>query len=176
MSPTMSPTMSQVEATSPAADAHSEPRPPTKPSRMEVLAALHAVYDENDALSLATAGGTISPWVLGAYFAHDGNDLYVFLEQSGRSLQNIQQDARVAFVISKNDANKDFVQAQARAEILPANDENFVRALLEKKMPWFKTYTPVVPVRLVPLEVSVSSLARGWFPAQKVVFEKNSHA
>lgn len=131
---------------------------------------LDTLLQQHAACVLATAGGAISPWVLGVYFAHEGHDLYLVLEQSGRTLANLRADPRVAVLISHNDATKDFVQAQAIAEILPGADEDRVRQRILAKLPWFATYTPVVPVRVRLTEVSVTSLSRGWFPGQKVHF------
>lgn len=123
---------------------------------------------QHAACVLATAGGPISPWVLGVYFAHEGSDLYLVLEQSGRTLANLRVDPRVAVLISDNDATKDFVQAQGIAEVLPGSDEDRVRQRILAKLPWFATYTPIVPVRVRLLEASVTSLSRGWFPGHKV--------
>ena len=43
-----------------------------------------------------------------------------------------------------------------------------VRELIVKKMPWFKTYTPVTPVRLDIKKFYVSSLESSWFPAKEL--------
>ncbi|MEZ4367264.1 MAG: pyridoxamine 5'-phosphate oxidase family protein [Kofleriaceae bacterium] len=140
--------------------------PPPVASPAEILARAEAVFAANDAVQLATSGGPISPWVLGAYFAHDGADLYLFVEQRGKTAANLRASDRVAFVVSENDAMKDFVQGHGRAVMLDADQADEVRARLLAKMPWFQTYTPVMPVRLEPTELYVSSLAAGWFPAK----------
>jgi len=49
---------------------------------------------------------------------------------------------------------------------LPDDAEAAVRARLLAKMPWFQTYTPVMPLRIEAAELYVSSLTAGWFPAQ----------
>jgi nitroimidazol reductase NimA-like FMN-containing flavoprotein (pyridoxamine 5'-phosphate oxidase superfamily) len=143
----------------------------TEATRESILAAAQAVFTANDAVSLATSGGRVSPWVLGAYFAADGNDLVLFLEQSGKSIANVRANPNVAFLVSKNDAQQDFVQGSAVARMLPPAEEEAVFAKLAAKMPWFRNYTPVVPVRLEVTELVVSSFAKGWFPGKRVSFE-----
>ena len=136
------------------------------PPAAEILARAHQVFASNDAIQLATAGGPISPWVLGAYFVHDGADLYLFVETNGKTAANLAANPTVAFVVSKNDASQDFVQGRGRAVRLPDADEPAVRARLLAKMPWFQTYTPVMPMRIEVDELYVSSLGAGWFPAR----------
>jgi nitroimidazol reductase NimA-like FMN-containing flavoprotein (pyridoxamine 5'-phosphate oxidase superfamily) len=151
-------------ATTPAPGA---PPPAPEPSRADVMARASAVFAANDAIQLATAGGPVSPWVLGAYFVADGADLYLFLETSGKSARNVVANAEVAFLVSRNDAQQDFVQGRGTAIVLPPEEEPAVRARLLAKMPWFQTYTPVLPVRIEIAELFVSSLSAGWFPAKR---------
>lgn len=137
------------------------------PSPDEVMARAALVLASNDAIQLATAGGPVSPWVLGAYFVADGADLYLFLETSGKSARNVVASPEVAFLVSRNDAQQDFVQGRGKAILLPPDEEPAVRARLVAKMPWFQTYTPVLPVRIEIAELYVSSLSAGWFPAKR---------
>lgn len=125
-----------------------------------------SIFAKNNSLTLATTGGPYSPWVAGVYFAHDGLALYTFLETTGKTFTNVRLHPRVSFQISENDAQKDFVQGVGSAVILDAAQEAAVRLKLEAKMPWYKTYTPVVPVRIDPVQLFVSSFASGWFPAK----------
>jgi len=127
-----------------------------------------SIFTANHALSLATTGGAHSPWVLGTYFAEQDLKLFTFLEASGKSIENLRLDPRVAFLVSQNDAMKDFLQGQGRAHLLESQEEPRIRALLEAKMPWFKTYTPVVPIRIDIQELFVSSFELGWFPARHI--------
>lgn len=138
---------------------------PAPPTRDEILGVARAVYAGTNAIELATVGADGAPWVLGAYFVHDGDDLLLFLEASGSSLQNVLREPRVAFVASQHDAMKDFVQGRGTAVRLSDSDEAKVRARLLEKMPWYVTYTPVVPLRVRVTDLRVSSLQRGWFPA-----------
>ena len=69
-------------------------------------------------------------------------------------------------MVSKNDATQDFVQGRGRAVRLPDGEEAAVRARLVGKMPWFQTYTPVMPMRIDIEELYVSSFGSGWFPAR----------
>lgn len=142
----------------------------TKPNKQDILSAAHDVFKAHNATHVATAGGPLSPWILGVYFATQGEQIVFFLETAGKSLANVRANPRVALSFSENDAMKDFVQLYGSAEILPDSEEPNVRQLLEAKMPWFKTYTPVTPVRVRPHQILVSSFSRGWFPAQKVEF------
>ena len=154
-----------------------ETQPQTEaPTPSNPAAVLDALLAQHAACVLATAGGPISPWVLGVYFAHEGNDLYLVLEQSGRTLANLRVDPRVAVLLSDNDATKDFVQAQGVAEILPGADEDRVRQRILAKLPWFATYTPIVPVRVRLSEASVTSLSRGWFPGKKLTLVSGTAA
>lgn len=102
--------------------------------------------------------------------AHEGDTPLVFLEVGGKTMANLRESPRVAYVVSANDAMQDFVQASAIAEVLPASEYDRVMASLVEKMPWFKLYTECVPVRLKPTEVFVSSFAKSWFPAKRVAF------
>ncbi|MGB9697238.1 MAG: pyridoxamine 5'-phosphate oxidase family protein [Ignavibacteria bacterium] len=124
------------------------------------------ILEKHNALTLASTGGEYSPWVLSVYFAAEGDDIYFFLETSGKTYQNIQKEKKVAIAISENDASKDFLQAYGEVEILPQKENDRVRKLLLSKMPWFMTYTPVVPIRLKVRKYFVSSFSRNWFPAK----------
>jgi hypothetical protein len=139
-------------------------------SREQILETARAAYAANNAITIASTGGAHSPWALGAYFTHEGDSPLVFLELAGKTMANIRVNARVAYVVSANDAMQDFVQASAVAEVLMPTEYDRVMAALVTKMPWFKLYTECVPVRLKPTEVFVSSFARGWFPAKKAAF------
>lgn len=127
-----------------------------------------SVFAKNPSLSLATSGGAYSPWVAGVYFAHDGLALYTLVENSGKTMENLRANSRVSFLVSENDAQKDFVQGIGHAQLLDEEQAAAVRQRLEAKLPWYKTYTPVVPVRIDAEALLVSSLASGWFPAKRL--------
>lgn len=131
-----------------------------------------SILGENQAIHIATTGGEYSPWVLGAYFAYDELDIYCVLETHGKSFANISINRNIAIEISQNDASKDFLQGFGEAEILPQSEEERVMKMITDRLPWFKTYTPVVPVKLNIKKYFVSSLAEGWFPAK--VLEKRA--
>ena len=139
---------------------------PSVPDADAVLARATTIFEANNAVQLATTGGIHSPWVAGAYFTQEGTDLFILLEASGKSLENIRSNPSVAFSVSQNDAMKDFLQGNGTAHVLTAEEEPAVRARLVAKMAWYQTYTPVVPVRIQSTELYVSSLASGWFPAR----------
>lgn len=135
----------------------------------DVLDRARQVFTDNNAVTVATTGGRFSPWVLGAYFAHDGADLYLMVEKSGKTMENLQANPSVAFSVSQNDAMKDFVQGAGTAVILPDDQYDAVMARLKDKMPWYQLYTPCAPVRIETRELFVSSLTSGWFPAKRLV-------
>lgn len=135
-------------------------------SEAEIKSATLDILAENNAISLATTGGEYSPWILGAYFASDDLTIYLLLEKAGKTLANLKVNPKGALLVSQNDAMKDFLQAQFEATILPDSDEPRVREMLVKKMPWYQTYAPCVPVRLDVQKWFVSSLSRQWFPAK----------
>lgn len=133
-----------------------------------IAAKAQSIFRANNALSLATTGGPYSPWVLGVYFVSDGLTLYTLLEQSGKTMANVRANPHVSFMISENDAQKDFLQGTGELVLLPSEQEAVVRARLLAKLPWYQTFTPVVPVRINTKEIFVSSLTAGWFPAKKL--------
>ncbi|KAA0211421.1 MAG: hypothetical protein OZ913_05405 [Ignavibacteriaceae bacterium] len=130
------------------------------------------IFSDNVAIHIATSGGEYSPWILGAYFAYDGLDIYCVLETHGKSFSNVSVNRNIAIEISQNDASKDFLQGFGVVEILPQSDTEKVLKMITDRIPWFKTYTPIVPVKLNISKYFVSSLAEGWFPAK--VYEKRA--
>jgi nitroimidazol reductase NimA-like FMN-containing flavoprotein (pyridoxamine 5'-phosphate oxidase superfamily) len=134
----------------------------------EVLTAINDTLNSNNAVILATTGSEYSPWVLGAYFTLEDKAIYLLLEKNGKTFRNIEVNKNVAFSVSENDATKDFVQAQGIAVVLPDEDERKVREMLIKKMPWYQTFVPMVPVRIDVKRYFFTSLKRGWFPAKVI--------
>ena len=126
------------------------------------------VLTSNDAVQLATTGGPYSPWILGAYFVRDGFDLLLMLEAAGKTVQNLRVSQQVAFSVSRNDATFDFIQGAGDALFLPDTQAEEVVAKLTQKMPWYKLYTPCLPVRIQTREMFVTSVSRGWIPARKL--------
>lgn len=137
-----------------------------EPTRAAVFARAHAALDKSNAIVIASTGGPESPWVLGAYFVREGDDLLLFLETHGKTLANLRAQPDLAFLVSENDAMKDFVQGAGRAELLPEAEHAHVMAALVGKMPWFALYAPCTPVRIRPKRLHVSSFEAGWFPAK----------
>lgn len=132
----------------------------------EVELKINEILKENNAIMLATTGTDYSPWILGAYFVSKGLDIYLLLEKGGKSFANIKQNKNVAFSVSQNDATKDFLQGKAVVEILPDEKDAEIRAMLVEKMPWYQTFVPMVPVKIVSSKLFVTSLQNGWFPAK----------
>ena len=138
----------------------------------EVESKIIEVLQSNNAIMLATTGTDYSPWILGAYFVNEGFDIYLLVEKGGKSFANIIQNKNAAYSISQNDATKDFLQGKAVIEVLPQEEESRVREMLLKKMPWYQTFVPMVPVKIVSSKIFITSLQNGWFPA-KVLESKN---
>lgn len=132
----------------------------------EVENKIKEIMSANNAIMLATTGTDYSPWILGAYFVNDGLDIYLLLEKGGKSFANISANKNVAYSISQNDATKDFLQGKAVVEVLPDSEEAKVREMLVNKMPWYQTFVPMVPVKIVASKLFVTSLQNGWFPAK----------
>ena len=132
----------------------------------QVKEKIEKIFAENNAIMMATTGGEYSPWILGAYFATDGLDVYMLLEKSGKTMSNLEQSKKVAISISQNDATKDFLQGYGEIEILDDDQDERVRKYLTDKMPWFQTYTPVSPCVIRINKFFVTSLEEGWFPAK----------
>lgn len=132
----------------------------------EVESKIKEIMESNNAIMLATTGTDYSPWILGAYYANEGLDIYLLVEKGGKSYANISANKNVAYSISQNDATKDFLQGKAVIEVLPDSEEARVREMLVKKMPWYQTFVPMVPVKITASKLFVTSLQNGWFPAK----------
>ena len=132
-----------------------------------VRAAAFDILESHNAMQRVTAAPN-GPWIAGVYFARIGNDVVLFLEESGQTVRALRADPRVAFVVTDNDAMKDFLQGRGDVEELSSGDDAWVRAHLVAKVPWFQTYMPSRGVRVRMRELRVSSFARGWFPARQV--------
>lgn len=135
-------------------------------SHTEVKDVILDILRQNNAITVATTGGEYSPWVLGAYFASDDLTIYLMLEVAGKTMANLRKNPSVAIQISQNDAMKDFLQATGVATLLPESERERVMRMLQAKMPWYRLYTPCVPVRLDMKKWFVTSLSRQWLPAQ----------
>ncbi len=132
----------------------------------EVESKIKEIMESSNAIMLATTGTDYSPWILGAYYVNEGLDIYILVEKGGKSFANITKNKSVAYSISQNDATKDFLQGKAVVEVLADSEEAKVRAMLVEKMPWYQTYVPMVPVKIVASKIFVTSLQNGWFPAK----------
>lgn len=156
---------------------------------LTIAARARRVFDDNHAIQLATLGGAWSPWILGAYFTRAPAplfggptlradladlDLVLMVERHGKTFANLQADPRIALAVSKNDATQDFVQGSGRAVVLPGDAEAAVVAALVDKMPWFRLYTPCVPVRLELQTLFVTSFELGWMPAKRLTVREGS--
>ena len=138
----------------------------------EIEHKIKEVMEANNAIMLATTGTDYSPWILGAYYASQGLDIYLLVEKGGKSFANIKANKQAAYSISQNDATKDFIQGKAVIKILPDEDEPRIREMLVNKMPWYQTFVPMVPIKIESSKIFATSLQNGWFPA-KVLESQN---
>ncbi len=139
----------------------------------ELESKIYEIFESNNAIMLATTGTDYSPWILGAYYVTNGLDIYLLLEKGGKSFANITANKNVAYSISQNDATKDFIQGKAVVEILPDEEEAAVKEMLINKMPWYQTFVPMVPVKIISSKIFVTSLQNGWFPAKVLEQQQN---
>ncbi|WP_410639249.1 pyridoxamine 5'-phosphate oxidase family protein [Amycolatopsis sp. lyj-346] len=117
-------------------------------------------------LFLATSGST-GPWVGGVYFAEsDEFTLNLVLEDRGRTLTAIRENPLVSVVVSTGSPMQPFLQAQAVAEILTADEDARVRELLVGKVPEAAPFlaAPVTAVRLTVPKWRATDVANGLLP------------
>ena len=138
----------------------------------EVELKIKEVMEGNNAIMLATTGTDYSPWILGAYYASDGLDIYLLVEKGGKSFANIQANKNAAYSISQNDATKDFIQGKAVIKVLPDEEEPRIREMLVNKMSWYQTFVPMVPIKIESSKIFATSLQNGWFPAKVLESQK----
>jgi hypothetical protein len=117
-------------------------------------------------LFLATSGST-GPWVGGVYFAESGEfTLNLMVENRGRTLAAIRENPVVAVVVSTGSPMQPFLQAQASAEIVGAEEDARVRELLLAKVPEAAPFlaAPVTAVRLAVPKWRATDVANGLLP------------
>lgn len=138
----------------------------TETLNIEIEEKIKEVLESNNAIMLATTGTDYSPWILGAYYASEGLDIYLLVEKGGKSFANIKANKNAAYSVSQNDAMKDFIQGKAIIKVLADDEEPKVREMLVNKMPWYQTFVPMVPIKIESSKIFATSLQKGWFPAK----------
>lgn len=130
---------------------------------------LRATLAAHKSMFLATAGSDGS-WVSGVYFAEDGlQRLVLVLEERGRTLKAIRENAEVAVVVSTGSPMAPFLQAQAVAEIVEGAQDEAVRQRLAAKVPEVAPFL-ATPIRCVVLTVPlwrVTDIPNGWLPGKE---------
>ncbi|HMV70402.1 MAG TPA: pyridoxamine 5'-phosphate oxidase family protein [Myxococcota bacterium] len=125
----------------------------------------------NKTLKIATAGGPLSPWIGGAYYAErDLFALQVVLETHGNAMRNVQADERVAIMIAGDSPYAMFVQGEARAVIVDGDEAAAARSALLAKNPEMEPFFSF-PLRHVRLDVRrwrVTDVPKGWIPAKEL--------
>lgn len=135
---------------------------------------LREILASHPTVTLATAGGALSPWIAAAFFAEDGLfSLEVLLEDRGNTLANIRADPRVAVMIEDGDAFRPFAQGEGRAAVEAGAGARFAAHIAGK--------TPVsarmvslpnlVPVRIQIDRWRITDVGAGWLPAREVAAE-----
>lgn len=124
------------------------------------------ILQNNNAITVATTGGELSPWIASAYYVSKDMDIYLMLETHAKTFANIKLNKNIAVAIDRNDATQDFLQGHGTVTVLSDTDEAKVREMLVEKMPWYQTFTPMTPVKIDIKKFFVTSLQRQWFPAK----------
>jgi hypothetical protein len=134
--------------------------------RLAELLASHAT------LKVATAGGTVSPWVAAAFFAEDGPfRLELVIEGRGKTFANLSVDPRVAVMIEDGNAMSLFAQGAGTAVVVPDDAARF-RADLVAKTPGSAPLVGLpglVPVRITIDRWFLTDVPGGWLPAKELV-------
>ncbi len=96
----------------------------------EVLEKASATLTGSSALYLSTSTDD-HPWVAGVYFADtDPFTLTVILEGGGRTLQNLQANAKFGIVVSTGSPFDLFMQAEGHALILGSSVDSVQRVVV----------------------------------------------
>lgn len=122
-------------------------------------------------LRLSTAGGPVSPWICGAFFAEDGAfALRIALETHGKSLANVLADKRVAVMMSDDQPFGLFAQGQGTAEVVEGEAEVKVRAALLAKAPEIEPFL-AAPLKTLVVTIDrwiLTDVTRGWLPGKEL--------
>ncbi|MFJ7210003.1 pyridoxamine 5'-phosphate oxidase family protein [Amycolatopsis sp. NPDC098790] len=127
---------------------------------------VRSTLSAHKSLFLATSGST-GPWVGGVYFAETGEfTLNLVLEDRGRTLAAIRENPVVSVVVSTGSPMQPFLQAQALAEVVGAEEDAKVRELLVAKVPEAAPFLsqPVTAVRLTVRKWRATDIANGLLP------------
>lgn len=124
------------------------------------------ILGENEAGTLATAGAR-GPWATSAFFAEEGFNLYVLLENRGRALENIRRNPRVAMAIDRRVPDR-FLQVEGRAEILRGEEAREGRDRVVAKVPLAANFAELSVLRIRPSVLRITDFRRGWFPAREL--------
>ncbi|MCK6544567.1 pyridoxamine 5'-phosphate oxidase family protein [Myxococcota bacterium] len=122
-------------------------------------------------LRLATAGGVVSPWIAGAYFAERGVfTLQVILEAHGKTMKNVLADDRVAVMVADNAPYSLFAQGEGRARIVEGEAAEKAKADLLAKNPEMAPFFsfPLVHVNLEISRWLLTDVPNGWIPAKEL--------
>ena len=133
-----------------------------------VEALLHRTLAAHKSMFLATAGSDGS-WVSGVYFAEDGpHTLVLVLEERGRTLKAIRENAEVALVVSTGSPMEPFLQARGKAVVVEGIEDDAVRQRLVTKVPEVAPFL-ATPIRTVKVSVPtwrVTVIPNGWLPGK----------
>ncbi|WP_370970794.1 pyridoxamine 5'-phosphate oxidase family protein [Amycolatopsis sp. cg9] len=127
---------------------------------------VRSTLSAHKSLFLATSGSS-GPWVGGVYFAESGEfTLNLVLEDRGRTLAAIRENPVVSVVVSTGSPMQPFLQAQALAEVVGADEDARVRELLVGKVPEAAPFlsAPVTAVRLTVRNWRATDIANGLLP------------
>lgn len=150
-------------------------QPPEAALPLPVARAPEAVLSQllarRKTLKLATAGGPVSPWITGTYFAEEGLfRLCLTLEKGGKGMANVAANRRVAVSVDGDSPFEPFVQGEAEAHVVSGPEADRRLARLKRKVP---EILPLLAgeLNLVELRVSrwlLTSFPDGMFPAREL--------
>ncbi len=124
------------------------------------------ILGENASGTFATAGNG-GPWATSAFFAEEGFDLYLLLENRGRALADIRANPQVAVAIDRRIPDR-FLQMEGRAEILEGPEAKRGMAKVVAKVPMAANFRGLSVLRFRTAVVRVTDFRRGWFPAREL--------
>jgi hypothetical protein len=136
----------------------------------EVEATLRDTLAAHKSMYLATSGSA-GVWAGGVYFAElDPFTLVLVLEERGRTLTAIRENASVALVVSSGTPSEPFLQARATAEVVTGDLDAAVRERLVTKVPESAPFLefPIAAVRLAVSSWRVTDLGKGWLPGKEL--------
>ncbi|WP_309492199.1 pyridoxamine 5'-phosphate oxidase family protein [Candidatus Hecatella orcuttiae] len=136
-------------------------------SEEEIRRVMEEILQGCKVCTLATESGG-KPWATTMFFAVKGTNFYCIVENRGHGMANLKKNPHVALAIDNRVPDR-FVQAAGTAEVVEGEEEAEGRKLVLDRVPEYRPFFEMVTtslVRIVPKEIHVTDVPRGWFPAK----------